>query len=625
MLGQRIKFIFLYIVCITLGSISLANPSWTEKLCALALRTGEQVSKVTPKVLSSNSTPMERARQLHHLLKDKVSSQKVIIEKARKKLEEAEGIIKNFTPESSPLQKELIKALASYQWLPTHAIWSGWLTQLIHDIDNPYSRPFEIRANSEKNGEAPLGVFKSLFEALLLNVTPKDLANKLDGWIQSETQAVLIYTGLAQNSSKLATDVLKILLTTNLYFSDSIYFDPSNNGERPRLITLSFEKESLSETIRMFYRIAFFTEDEWFSLDDHEALELLEKYSLIPNKDLRNRIIVPTTLKPDFWGAFTNDGSAALQLKNRGSEVAHRDFEIDVQRLSQEIDRTAEIFGESHSFHVHVVTELPKNYSYSNQFLFWYKYLNDYLYLSGLQEGLHSNEMTQVPTLPSDASPIDALFGTIQNKIGLEARTLPSEITEIGDRNAKFNGVGLRSGSIYGTTDKNFLKIGLELRDITRDLQKLRDYTRQIGKALARRNWEAFDKSLLSQLPRVLPLSLEQVHDIANLDKITQINIMIKSEKMFLLPFTKFENALYLDFSDKSQLRASEDVRAQIERARQKYLEEIQSLENELVQVAKKGEPPDLEIIQHIIRIALTQWAKDSQVSRLYKGALVPL
>lgn len=543
--------------------------------------------------------------------------------KVQARLDEADSIIKMYSPGPTLLEKELSEYLKLQKDAPKFNDYAQFLESFTQSIDNPFSIGFELHRVANKHQTTTLELAKSFINALVQTNTVDALVNQMNQWIQSETQALLSYQALTSANTIETNAVLNDLLVNNLFFSDAIPFDPSLDQSHPRLITFSFEKESMSPIIRMAYRVAHFTEDEWFALDDLSAAKLLEKYSLIPNKDVLSRVIVPTSLKPSSWGPYTTDGSSTFQVENRGSEVTHKLYEIDPVRIQNAMEETSQIFNETHSFHAHVVTELPKVYSHFKEFLIWYKYTSDYLYLRGLEEGLHNTDLTQIPTLLEDAEATDAFLGTIQNKLGLQAKTLPTSLDQIGDQNAKRNGIGLRSGSIYGkSNDAQFLKVGLELRDATRDMKTWREYIRSVAKALGTRSWEAYQKHASVTLPRIGQKDAHATEQIKQIFGEKLYKYVLESEPQVALPFFEFENHYYFNFESHELTRPSKEKTKILAQARVDYTEELKSLAQELQDYSSRNEKVEPEIVQHIVRMALTKWGRSTHISELFSGAL---
>lgn len=344
---------------------------------------------------------------------------------------------------------------------------------------------------------------------------------------------------------------------------------------------------------------------------------------MVPNKEVLSKIILPTSLKPDSWGPYTTDGSATFQLENRGSEITHKLYEIDPFRLEKQMEETANLFEETHSFHVHVVTELPSNYRHFKEFIHWYKYVSDYLYLLGLEEGLHNTALTQIPIMPEDAEATDAFLGRLQNKLGLEAKTLPTRLDQLGDRNAKKYGIGLRSGAVYGKQDDPlYVKTALELRDATRNLKTWKSYIRRVATALATRTWESYAEHSTVSLLRIGHQEPKQNQMLLDLVGAEHFQQMTTSDPQVLLPLMDFENHYYFNFSGREISRPDKTKANAIKAAREKYLLEIKDLSRQMQEYADKGEQIEPEIIQHIVRMALTHWARDCHISELFQGAL---
>lgn len=171
--------------------------------------------------------------------------------------------------------------------------------------------------------------------------------------------------------------------------------------------------------------------------------------------------MAPTKNKPAGLGGFSLELSDATR-KGWSWEIAHKKFEISRHRIMGQVRDLAKFFGETHSFHFHIVFELPKKYAHFSSFSRWFKTVNDYLYLRGLEEGLHGNYLTNVVNDSRDMGWIEKIKSTFSQAPSTKLLEKLSSVTRFG---SKFFSMGLRGGDMYGpASSPEAVKVGLELR-----------------------------------------------------------------------------------------------------------------------------------------------------------------
>jgi len=440
----------------------------------------------------------------------------------------------------------------------------------------------------------------------------EDRSIALSEWVRSEEHALWLYDLFSRSGLNNFIEELKYLHTHNVYFIES---RRSGNS----FVTFSFEKEGSTADITRLYRPPQFSEVEWLQKTEDERLKLIQKLEVTPKTFLKAYQVMPTNLKPAAVGGYSIELSDS-QRKGYGWEISHKKYEINRQRLMRTVRDLAHFFKQTHSFQVHLVFELPIKYDRYESFIFWFKHLNDYLYLKGLEEGLHGNYLTGVANIPTDFSIIDQ----IKNKfrfLHTTRNTIQMSQSGLSSVNSKFFSGGLRAG-IYGPSSSNdSMKIGIELRDTTRNMSLLDQFTDNISQSLENRTWEKVD--LQSQQKQTLRLATDKSQAIQYLSNIVSAKyakyfVSIESTAHFgLLPF---ETSKILDYQTQNWKEIPRATQQRITEARIDYEKDLVDLEKELETFKAKGEKIEEELIKTAIRMSLATWAKKARVAELYQS-----
>ena len=505
-----------------------------------------------------------------------------------------------------PEEKALIVD-AKLIWAKSNPIeklkWHEVVTRLAGDLSNPYSLIWDLRSESAKLGRSFNLEIRSLLK-ILAQEKSIEQSESLNHWIQSETHALFVYDLLNQRGLKQYSDTIAYLLKNNLYFSDG---QPVRGP--PVLLTYAFEKEGINPDISLLYKPPQISDEEWFKKTDRERFELLKglKMKLKTFQSAAN--VAPTALKPSFLSGYSVELPGGPTKTGYGWEISHKRYEISRHRLMQEVRQIAALFKETHSFHVHTVFELPRLYRFFPQFRMWFKSLNDFLYLRGMEEGLHGNDLTDVLNLPEDVG--DELTRTRAFRL--------TSVGEISRFKTKFLSAGLRGGGLYGKASSPLMnKVGIELRDSTRNLTQLDLTMEQLSATISGAKWEQLQTSR-TPIPR---LHTAQDKTIAAL---VQAGIpkdmaayLYRTDRTVGLPLIAIETGESFNFSTGQLESADPTLVAEVQAARAVYVNELIALGTELRDFAAKHESVDPSDVEMVIRKSLTEWARAARPSRRF-------
>lgn len=353
-------------------------------------------------------------------------------------------------------------------------------------------------------------------------------------------------------------------------------------------------------------------------MSEIERFQIFLKYKIKKKVFLQSDIIAPTGLKPSYLSGYSEELSAGWR-RSWGWEISHKRFEISGKRIMEEIREVSAMFKETHSIHAHVSFELPKNYVHEKEFLSWFKHANDYLYLSGLEEGLHGNRLVNLANDKKDLN----LRELLENKIDTNS-ILPQSLNGIDRTSFKFLSMGLRGGNMYGHSSiPGNVRLGLELRDTTRDLNKLDSYISNFGEALATYRWESLAqarKELLEKIPRLTTSKVLSLGRLENIIPPKWAKYFYDISDTLAIPLIEYENGIYFNYELGHYQRPTAEQIKDIQTAREAYVNALKNLKLELEQMKKNGQSFDRADVAAAIKMSLSEWAKSARVSKLYKN-----
>ena len=431
--------------------------------------------------------------------------------------------------------------------------------------------------------------------------TTKELVNRLSDWIQTEEQAILVYNALMETRLiETKSKILSQLMQQSPFFSK--HRKISQKGLES-LITFSYEKESPTKSIVNYFRFSKYTEAEWFRFSIDERFDLMKHF--LPGSDGFKSAkisgeIIPTKLMPRYIkGPFLEIGGQ----EDGFWEVNHRLFEISEDKALEQlkvVNKMAE--DRQDSIHFHIVFHMAKNTKVFLHFREWYKALSDYILIKGFEEGLHPGSMTQASFFNEGANSVQEKFLSIKGW---------------GD---KFKQIGLRGAETYGQNPRSdFRKLGLELRDVTRNLGTLKHYVVGIADHVQKQIW---NEKKLDQVMNIKPfrIEFERENNVGLLTKVvgTKMAQRIYSiNKESALPLFDFENKNYYNYRTSEFLRPSLEAIERIQKAREAYVVDLKNLARELTEADARDEYLDFADIQAASRWNITDWAKKARISEL--------
>lgn len=433
-------------------------------------------------------------------------------------------------------------------------------------------------------------------------VPSPELLKSVDAWIRSEDHALFLYQNIDKFGAR-GPAVLEHLLANNECFSGAI---PLQNVSPGALLTFSFEKETHNPVVTDYYKVEGYTDEAWFLLSETQREDVLRGVlKSKPGWFKKQLAVQDTVMKPSYLGKV----NAELPMRNYNQttrneglaplEIRHKSYEFDIDRALSHVEKMQKKIGETDAFHFHEVFELPKEYAHDRRFIRWVKQLNDYLYLTGLEEGLHGTQLTKIP---------------------LEGE-LPKHVVEISDSGSKFYSAGLR-GFIYGHAKSNCcVKIGIELRDVTRNFTKLKSITKDLAKGIQIRIWEQDHSMLLdagSGLNPLQPEALKQMSAVMQKAGLSDMEAraFLDLEPKTTLPLISLDQILPAD-----QIRPLAD-QARLDNARAEYLEGLRKVALEIADKKKAGETLDPDLVRMALRLTMTEWAQKARLSEFYKVGL---
>lgn len=480
---------------------------------------------------------------------------------------------------------------------------------------SPYSAGHELGGNRKS--------FGSMDEILALQKImhdPDGAAEAANFWVKSPAHAVYLYQNLGE-FGKSATAVLGYLIDRNEFFKRV----GRVRGPPNTVVTLAFEKETRKKEISLLYRDARMTDDDWMKLDEDERYQRLEALIVKTKVATAPDVVAPTSLLPESAGGLMREplpsGEANL------FEFAHKGYEIDPARITKGMNEVSGLFKEN-DFHVHLVFDLPKKYSQMPEFTSWLKQSNDYLYLKGMEEhGAHASKYIGIPEPALKRFSLANARKKIRLMLNPGSETsltkgLPTTVSEIDRQNFKFMGAGLRR-NIYGESNNPaFTKVGVELRDATRDMGTWEKLVNKFHASVSAKIWEnpSLAKAPIEVVLTPKPLPAELALLTQNGFSKEFIEIVTKAEPTFTIPLKPFEKGSYRDYHNNGFRTAHPGSAERIAAAREKYLSELKLVQKELEDYKAKGEAVDPDNIQLALRMTMSEWAREARVSTLFEG-----
>lgn len=346
------------------------------------------------------------------------------------------------------------------------------------------------------------------------------------------------------------------------------------DGMPGSFLNFSFEKETPSPMITDLLRDPDISEEEWFKIPQEERMKKLMAVKNLPGVAVG---VLKTSLAPAYLGKTTFENDHIV-------ETRHESFELDMKKVFEEITEISGYLNETHSIHVHLSFDIFKKdpRRFVNH---WFKHINDFLTLHGMANGLFGTHLT-------DIFPDIWYSPFVDNK--------------------KMHSGGLRTG-IYrnSISPDDRERIGIELRDTTRDLKTLFQWIREISASLKARRF--INPSITEDQKKKMVLLGQPVATPTVWGRSFE-----KNDPWATIPYLEFENGVYADYRSATVISPTPEQKARIVKARQNYEKKMIRLREEIEEAAAKNEPAPFEDIKTVIRWNLKEWAQESQVYELY-------
>lgn len=441
------------------------------------------------------------------------------------------------------------------------------------------------------------------FNVALDEATPlRNRASYFVRSIQNEHQASYIYELLIKTVYGRERKLIERILDESPYFKGAI----RQEEDSALIITSSFEKETHSVDVTDFYKSSRYSDEEWFRFS---PIERKDKLTYV----LRNgTLLVSKTEKaPRHLGKLTYEvmdhpQKYMLELKSSSYNLLNESTFKQASELALHLN-------EWHSFHFHHVFHAPLNSeTYYNAFIGWFERLNSYAYFSGLEERLIPGRLTKN---------VDWNYVKPGNGI----TTLDKLLNQF-EVPMKLHGVGLRSG-IYGDRlIRDHIKLGIELRDVSRNSEKLKEIMDGVATALAKRIWFKIDFShpnlfRLSEVLSSVSYSDVPKKNLLNILQDQEItDKLIKIEPQIYIPLVEYENAIFT-LTNEAYSPLSAAKISKIKKARFEYSVGLQKLTSDLLELKKSTgiTEGDWEAATSVIRWELADWAAKAKISELLK------
>lgn len=501
-------------------------------------------------------------------------------------------------------------------------------SKVLQKESDPYTLWADLVRVTEGGVPASRAELIKLAKAMGLRDASPEKSKALDEWVVSEEHAVFLYDMLQRDGLAHHRQTLRQLLENNVYFVESAPLKDAGTDNVRSLVTYSFEKEGTNPLITWMYRSPKIDEARWMEMGDQQRLDEMQGLvGLLQSKTfLSAEKVPPTSLKARALGGYSVEiQDHHARMRGWSWEVAHKAYEISRERLMKSVRDVARFFNETHSFHLHVVFELPVGYAKFESFTRWFKHMNDYQYLRGLEEGLHGNYLTSIANDRRDLTWSERFLDWFWASVRLKQRTVVLEtMNQLNKRGMKFFSAGLRAGSMYGpSSGADTVRVGIELRDTTRNLDQMDANVKRVSEAAETWRWERAETKLdeiAARTPRLTTSATAQLASVKAVVSEATARKFLEAEPTTGLPLTAFDRGLYFDFATGEMAAPSPAVVARLQSAREKYITSLRNLEKEIADYAARGEKVEPEILVAAIRMSISEWAKEAQASELYRS-----
>ncbi len=414
-------------------------------------------------------------------------------------------------------------------------------------------------------------------------------AAELAAQATTDVQARRVYELLLRYSRDREPKLVLGFLDASPFFREAVRFE----DDPTLIVTTSFEKETFQAKILKYYKHSKFTNQQWrFMSDEQRVSEISEFRELIGYLHGTNK----TPTAPSYFAE--NLKSESIKNGRHLYEVVQDRYALTPQETIRRVREVAAITGEMHSFHVHVVGEVPKvSEPEFSRFAIWHWEANIQSMLQGMEEGLFGTTLTGYPVRPIEG--------------GTFARSDMNKLLTVGYRRDIY-GYSLRRG---------FMKIGLELRDVTRKLEVLSDLILRFSRAMAGRIWK--NTGVISYSSLALPDSnlkfILRGRGISE-EAIDQLRFTPNYPAVLQLPLLNFHQMRVVDWKTGQMRSIDESVLARLDEGREYYLSGLVALGKEIDQYRESGTPVSNVELSSAIKMWLQEWAVRYRPREIYSA-----
>jgi hypothetical protein len=225
----------------------------------------------------------------------------------------------------------------------------------------------------------------------------------------------------------------------------------------------------------------------------------------------------------------------------------------------------------------------------------WIKTKGDELYFLGMEEGLHGNDLTGI-NLAGDE--------TLQTN--------------------KFQTLGVRTGMYGSGYDLSYTKVGLEYRDVSRNLSTVFAQIERNAAEIENAVWddprvpsvrEARDQGVF--LLNRISWDPKRMPPPSGLSDSIYLRLLGAAPRL-MIALHAFENEKFFSFQTKANSTPTPSQRERIVAARTHFLAELKKIHDEIQIGEAEGKTYESRDIALGIKQDLSVWAKEARISELY-------
>lgn len=426
-------------------------------------------------------------------------------------------------------------------------------------------------------------------------------ASELSRWASSEDRARFVYELLMDVAYPKERKLVLAFMQENRFFQEAVVLE----SDPAILITTSFEKETFSFAIVKYYKEVKFTDHEWKQFSESEQYQRIQQNAR--SGDLAK--LVKRDDSPSFISPLLKDEGVASRSDRHILEITKNEYALTPLATKTQMRKVASDMGETHSFHAHVVTEVPAHDPLEfAQFKVWHEEADRKLLYLGLEKGL----------FPGD------FIGTVRARGPDRITLIPTKETFGGEFSEnKFRSLGARNGDLYGPAkQKGHVKLGLELRDVSRSIDEWEQLIERISQAASIRVWKNAPKNDSTEFIFMASVdfldAVEVLQKERGIPKKVAENIL-SSSRTSRTPLLDFNQYKVIDWEKSSTPAIPLAVLSRLNSERAKYLDGLKFLSDEIMK-AEKTAPVDITEIKMATDWWVLEWAKAAKPSEIYSS-----